>query len=311
MQQSSEIVPTSSVVEGNTKPLPAPKKQVAPAINWCFTLNNYTEEHCEKIQSSIKEYCKSGFYNKEVGACGTPHLQGYIEFKTKSRPVNVFGIKQIHWAKARGNKDENFTYCSKDCADDKEMSFTHGKVRKTKLKVINSLRPWQQSCKDQIDLEYSLEDDRTINWVIDKQGCAGKTTFCKYMTTIEKQLLIVTGGGYKDIACCLKLYMDNPDFDINDRTVVFFNIPRDSDDQGMISYKALESLKDGLMTSTKYESNTMCFNSPVVWVFSNNEPEIEKLSQDRWKIWNLEDDQLCEQHHIPINRKNIKCLYFN
>lgn len=297
----------SSIGEGNTRTSPPRQKQTSPAIAWCFTLNNYTEEQSSKIQSSIKEHCRLGFYNQEVGESGTPHLQGYVELKTKGRPIGVFGIKQIHWAKAKGNKDQNFMYCSKDAGGELErMSFTHGYKLKKKLKVISKLRPWQEACMELIDMEFMENDDRTINWVVDEDGGAGKTAFCKYMSTVRKQLLIITGGGYKDIACTLKLYMDNKDFDINDETVVFFNVPRDSDDQGMISYKALESLKDGLITSTKYESSTLVFNSPVVWVFSNNRPEMSKLSQDRWKIYKILNNELYKIKK-PIN--NI--VHFN
>lgn len=269
------------------------QKQVSPKKKWCFTLNNYTSDHEEKIQSSIKTYCKIGFYNKEIGESGTPHLQGYIEFEFKKRPITIFGIKQIHWEGAKGNLDANLKYCSKDCDGINNMTFIHGYKGPTKLKVIKELRPWQQSTIELIDMEFCQDDNRSINWIYDKEGMAGKTQFCKYMTTVEKQLLIITGGGYKDIACCLNLYMDNKDFDINDRTVVFFNVPRDSDDSGMISYKALESLKDGLITSTKYESRTLVFNSPSVWVFSNNLPETHKLSADRWKIYTIKDHKLC------------------
>jgi len=297
--QSSKIVPSSSEGEGNAKLPPAPK-QVSPALYWCFNLHNYTPEQEEKIQSSIKTLCKVGFYNYEI--CPTtkrPHLQGFIAFKSKGRPMTVFGIPAIHWDKCKGSAKQNLEYCSKCCENGKPMTFVYGILPKTKLRVIKELKPWQTSCVGLIDMEYIEQNDRSINWVIDRQGGAGKTAFCKYMTTIEKQLLIITGGGYKDIACCLKLYMENEDFDINDRTVVFFNIPRDSDDNGMISYKALESLKDGLITSTKYESSTMVFNSPVVWVFSNNLPEIEKLSQDRWKLWTIENDMLSELTSLP------------
>ena len=95
----------------------------------------------------------------------------------------------------------------------------------------------------------------------------GKPSFVNMSGQKYKQTMIVTGGAYKDIACVLNGCEDEGRFDLNDDTVILFNIPRDADDNGMISYKALESLKDGLMTSTKYESNTKVFNSPVVWVF--------------------------------------------
>lgn len=301
----------SSEGEGNTILSPRSKtcvKQVSPAIAWCFTLNNYSEEQIEKIQSSIETHCRVGFFNKEVGKkCGTPHLQGYIEFKKKNRPLGVFGIREIHWAKAKGNLDQNFKYCSKDANGLLEqMTYSYGQVIKKTLRVIKELRPWQASVCEIIDHEFAFQNDRTINWIYDKEGQAGKTQFCKYVWTKYKQTMIVTGGAYKDIACVLNGCEDEGRFDLNDDTVILFNIPRDADDNGMISYKALESLKDGLMTSTKYESNTKVFNSPVVWVFSNNLPEFEKLTQDRWQVWTICAGQLMPYHEALIGKSKVK-----
>lgn len=299
MNKSDPKKASSDPVGGNTNSPTLPANKTAPAICWCFTLNNYTSEQCDVIQSSIKKYCKVGFFNKEVGQSGTPHLQGYIEFIKKDRPLQKFGIKEIHWAKAKGNKDQNFEYCSKDCCNDPEkMTFCHGFGFKKKLKTISELRPWQKKCEELIDLEFANGDDRSINWICDEDGCAGKTQFCKYMYMKKKQLLVITGGGYKDIACSLKLFMEDENKDINDETIIFFNVPRDSDDSGLISYKALESLKDGLITSTKYESSTLVFNSPSVWVFSNNMPETSKLSKDRWKIYQIKNNDLIEKKNI-------------
>ena len=47
------------------------------AAAWCYTLNNYTEEEKENLW-------KEGTYQiqgYEKGSNGTPHIQGYIEFK--------------------------------------------------------------------------------------------------------------------------------------------------------------------------------------------------------------------------------------
>jgi len=266
------------------------KKQVSPKVAWCFTLNNYSDEQIASIISSMELNCRLGFFNKEIApSTGTPHLQGYFEFKEKMRPVGIFKIPEMHFTGAKGNLDQNFKYCSKE-ADNGQMTFSIGKIQKTKLRVIETLRPWQAACEYMVMYELDERNDRTINWIVDRDGGAGKTQFCKYMSTKIGQLMIITAGAYKDIACCLNLAAE--DWDLNDPTVIFYNLPRDSDDRGLLSYKALESLKDGMMTSTKYESKTMMFNSPSVWVFSNNMPSLEKLSKDRWKVWSIQNNEL-------------------
>lgn len=80
--------------------------------NWCFTLNNYTQEEYTTFLSTDSTYVVVG---KEVGAEGTPHLQGYICFRTNKRLTAVKAINgRAHWELARGDSMANFTYCSKD-----------------------------------------------------------------------------------------------------------------------------------------------------------------------------------------------------
>lgn len=92
---------------GNTRP----RKQISPAKHWCFTLNNYTPEDISLIQnnSSINKY----IFQEETGENGTKHLQGYIEFKEKTRPLSLFDSKRIHWEKTK-HINASIDYCSKE-----------------------------------------------------------------------------------------------------------------------------------------------------------------------------------------------------
>lgn len=54
---------------------------------------------------------------KEVGENGTPHLQGYLELKTRmtfSSLKRNLGLDRIHLEPARGNLEQNQRYCKKD-----------------------------------------------------------------------------------------------------------------------------------------------------------------------------------------------------
>lgn len=47
--------------------------------NWCFTLNNYTDEEIEVFKKAARD-CSYAIIGKEVGESRTPHLQGFFNF---------------------------------------------------------------------------------------------------------------------------------------------------------------------------------------------------------------------------------------
>jgi hypothetical protein len=107
--------------------LPRMSKRISPAKSWCFTLNNYTnEEHGSVVQRfyEISEKNSNFFFivGKEIGKCGTPHLQGYITYNQKNykfRPLPMFSVKRdgvecTRFFKAKGDSIANYRYCSKD-----------------------------------------------------------------------------------------------------------------------------------------------------------------------------------------------------
>ena len=52
---------------------------------------------------------------KEVGEEGTPHIQGYVQFKAQTAFSTIKGfISRAHIEIARGTPEENIAYCSKD-----------------------------------------------------------------------------------------------------------------------------------------------------------------------------------------------------
>lgn len=79
---------TSKFQPGNKSNLPKASSNSAkhaPNLrNWCWTLNNYTDEElfeletlCDNADNEVRGIC----WGHEVGDNETPHLQGYLELK--------------------------------------------------------------------------------------------------------------------------------------------------------------------------------------------------------------------------------------
>lgn len=90
---------------------------------WCFTINNYSEEERTILVDSFSDrgrdangitFAIIGF---EVGATGTPHVQGFLCLK---RPISLVSIKRIpgmsrgHFESCRGSLQQNLDYCRKE-----------------------------------------------------------------------------------------------------------------------------------------------------------------------------------------------------
>lgn len=79
--------------------------------SWCFTLNNYSENDITLLKDIDCSYL---IFGKEVGESGTPHLQGFITFKTTKRLTGLKKLhKGIHWEISR-NVEASINYCMKD-----------------------------------------------------------------------------------------------------------------------------------------------------------------------------------------------------
>lgn len=137
-----------------------------------------------------------------------------------------------------------------------------------------TLRPWQ----DEVVQRLKTQDDRKIMWIKDTTGNNGKTLLCKELA-LHHDACIFGNAKTKDIA-----------YAYDDQEIVACNLTRTQ--ASRVNYEALEALKDGLMFSGKYESTTKVFASPRLVVMSNNDPDFEAFSQDRWDYYTLEEGRL-------------------
>lgn len=249
------------------------KKQVNPSKRWCFTANNYDNSHIAIIICKCSAISASYIIGKEVGEMGTPHLQGYIEFKKRIRPKGTINLDYIHWEQARGSRDENLAYCSKD--GDFETNF---KMPKPLILISEAaFYDWQLML---FQILTGRADNRTIYWYWEAIGNVGKSAFAKLMCARYDALIV--SGKAADINCGIAGFKEEKGYFPD---IIIVDCPRGNIRH--MNYAAIEQVKNGLVFSGKYESKQLIFNPPHVVVFANEPPIRDMYSEDRWRVIEL------------------------
>ena len=294
MTKVCDVVPTCAGVGGNTKPQHPCKKLIHPSIRWCFTLNNYSEDNVKLICAIVPQQCKYCCFSKEIApSTGTPHLQGYLEFKKKHRPFEVFKVYNeknnlcISWQKAKGNKEQNKAYCTKYGKQELFYEYPYTSTYKCK---IDKFYPWQDEIKSLIKTE---PDDRSINWYWEPVGCAGKTTFQKWCFQNYERVIVLAGSQADMKNGIIEYELSNKCLP----RVVLINIPKCQEN---ISFGGIEQIKDMFFYSGKYKGGMVCGANPHVIVFANRPPEegFNKMSEDRWNIKEIGNGPLTMEESI-------------
>lgn len=260
--------------------------QISPAVHWIFTLNNYKASDVLELLQMLKKH--KYVFQEETGDEGTPHLQGYVHFCTKVRPKSEIPIPEIHWEKCKRIKN-SIDYCSKfKTRTGKCYTNMEGVEPLVDPMVGKTYRKWQ------IDLEKILAeppDDRTIYWIYEPKGGAGKTTWMKSMCI--RHTALVLEGKAADIKYGIKSWKERK----KPTRLLFFSFVRDTDWK-RFNFRAMEAAKDGMFFAGKYESDMSLFNNPHIICFANVPPRREGISEDRWRIFEIIGEDLVENSDI-------------
>jgi len=90
--------------------------------NYCFTLNNYTQEDIPRILAW--KDAKYIVFGQEEGKDGTPHLQGYVEWKEGKaiQPTLKKLGSGFHWEERKASAATAAAYCKKGSQSHAEWS---------------------------------------------------------------------------------------------------------------------------------------------------------------------------------------------
>lgn len=284
----------------------------------CFTVNNYEVDYPEQLH----EYVKRNEANiqflvvgEEIGAKGTPHLQGFIHLKNNPKECGVkFWRNELpygpttHFAAARGTDEQNEEYCTKDGP---YFKFGETAVATDKWKkLIDTAMMNLNDCME-IDSELFLRHYHQLKAIhednnhpkmaatLERLREWQEKVIAKLKHQSDREILfVVDEEGGKGKSALAKHLMTTYNAwacqggKINDlmyayeqgAEYVIFDMAR-CNNPDYFPWNFMENLKNGWFTSTKYKGGMKMFNAPKIVVFMNEMPPRNKLSADRYNVF--------------------------
>lgn len=287
---------------------------------WCFT------SFCSTPPAYLSSEMKYLVFQQEKAKTGRLHYQCFVYFKNEKslRACKEHLPPGVHLEVCKGTVDDNYDYCTKEdsrvdgpweygkkpanpgdkikklqehhkeileymkgCERFSDLlihpnysRYVSGKMdwaRSAYHIIRNQIEPVQLQLRSwQSDLLYKVamqDTSRSVWWIVDIKGGRGKTTFTKYCR-------------HHFNAFTPQLNHKTASFLYDRQELVIIDIPRHTGDE-LVPYGLIESLKNGFITSDKYVPLQKEFNPPMVIIFSNHQPDLDKLSADRWRVFTL------------------------
>jgi len=299
---------TSEMGNSMTISIPVVNKLVKKKLDtmsrkYIITVNNYTTDNYVTMLLSFREKGWKYIVGKEIGEKGTPHLQIYIEH---FNPIRFSGLQKIiprgHILNAKGNITQNYIYCSKDgdFVTNIKLKLTRDEIKRLCLIEQYKNVVWRPYQKEILDLCNKPANSRTIHWYYDKSGNTGKSFLMKYIGMTYEGVII--GDGKKsDIFNQVNCMLENG----VEPVIILVDLPRHNKD--FFNYGCIEQLKNGCFYSGKYEGGLCYFKNPIVIIFSNDLPDIEKWSIDRYYIYNIKTNKIIDNDLLlELSIRNAK-----
>ncbi|AKV62252.1 putative replication initiation protein [Petrochirus diogenes giant hermit crab associated circular virus] len=301
---------------------------------YCITINNESDNK-RILGLFLEDGIKKGVIGVETApTTGTKHLQGYIEYPTQRDWSSIKKVcPNAHIEAAKGTSRQNYEYCTKEgnfvvhghfetgkrkrrdyslseyvkqvlqdeLPNDStfirnyEKIQTHAKLvssRQEKVRLFGELScckvtSWQRKAIESL----FLQGKREVLWIYESVGGKGKTFLATILEVVYGFTRFDGITKSRDIALLIPPIPKGFVFDVT------------RDDASNFSYNTLEQVKNGYVMSGKYGGSQHLFRPVPVIVLSNFEPIRSSLSEDRWKVWNIENASNEKKEDLPEEGK--------
>jgi len=148
--------------------------------------------------------------------------------------------------------------------------------------LIDKLYPYQQHIWNSSE----IFEPRLINIIVDLPGCNGKSSIASLCEIYEKGIDMPPMNDCKEII--QMLCNDCMATNNRDPKLVLFDMPRALSKERLAGFfAAIEQIKKGKLYDPRHHYKKWWIHSPQIWVFTNELPDLNLLSKDRWIIWNI------------------------
>lgn len=255
--------------------------------------DTYPFEPNELVERLGRLAKKFVFQREEGEKNGYIHWQGRVSLWKKTTTANATKlflaaceIKKDYYFRPTAAATTNFNYVMKEqtrlagpwTEKDKPV-YVPRQYRKT-------LRPWQKSV---IDSAHTF-NERAIDVIVDVDGNIGKSiTMGIAKVKYGWYILNPFDEGRRLIENTCSILISK-----TDRAPHFImDVPRALDNTKKAGvFAALECIKSGIVSDSRNNCKEWEFDSPRIWVFTNNNIPIQYFTNDRWIFWKIDPETL-------------------
>lgn len=269
-----------------------------PCAVWDFRSNesDFTEI---TLKDWLKSNCKKWCFQLEQGDTGYRHWQGRFSLmkkRTKVVLMKLFNpVPNYLEPTLNENRDNNFYVLKEDTRIEgpyMDTPIVNSDYIPRQFRV-QSLYPYQEKI---IESRNDF-DARLINVIYDPIGNKGKSTLAALIEIKYGGIDMPPVNDYKELIqlayCVISSMSEKP-------KIMMFDMPRALNKEKLCGlYSAIEQIKKGKVYDLRYKYHSLWLDSPQIWVFTNVPPDMNFLSEDRWKVWQIDDNKMLVPYEEP------------
>lgn len=284
-----------------------------------FTINNYDENYAEDWEDYVERNRQRIVFlvvGVEIGANGTPHLQGMVHLKEDPKSCGITfwraeipGGQRAHFENARGTDAQNLEYCTKSGP---YLAVGEASEKSTsKWELILELAKEDLAAAMAVDAEVAIKNYNQLKQIYEDHNKPQMESSLPNLRDWQKQvvekldnqgqrkiLFVVDEQGGKGKSVLARHLMTTRKawacqggkvgdlmfaYDTS-AEIAIFDMAR-CNNPDYYPWNFMENIKSGWFCGTKYKGGLKIFNIPKVVVFMNEEPPRNKLSADRYDVF--------------------------